>query len=91
VPCVFVSFVFLLVKDSCSTTVLFGCSVLVCPLQDVKNIDTNSKEKIGFLNFIIVIVALFLSVFFSLSQGCTLSPMVAANVRGYAQCGIKKH
>jgi hypothetical protein len=27
----------------------------VCPLQDVKNIDTNIKEKIGFINLNVVI------------------------------------
>jgi hypothetical protein len=36
--------------------VLFvGCLVEVCPLQDVKNIDTSSKEKIGLLRLYVVI------------------------------------
>jgi hypothetical protein len=29
--------------------------VEVCPLQDVKNIDTNSKEKIGLINLYVAI------------------------------------
>jgi len=49
---------------------MFGLSKKyeICPLQDVKNIDTNSKEQIGFLNFVIVI-CYFISVSIFIETG----------------------
>lgn len=57
-------------NDCCSSGFFWDDAVFTCPLQEVKNSDTNSKVKIGLLNFFIVSC---LSIFFKLYQFCTLS------------------